>query len=135
MRDDAETPIELDFPAHAVLLGVRAIAVGRGDCPLLKQRFTELCGPLADRTLSTLFIVVKLLALKSRRRLSVHVPGCAGISGDEIMLLAAIAQAQSRPGPAQPNSSWMARLTGGVFDPALERSVAEVAELLSLSDR
>ena len=128
--------VGIDFTAHVLLWGLRAHVVGRDQCPLVRRRFHELCGDRADELVGALLLVVRLLALKSQRRIKVHLPGCAAISGDEMMLLAAVADAQDRcgalPGPAQ---SWMARLTGGVFDPSLERSVGDLAALLSRSGR
>lgn len=132
--DEPTEPVDLDFAGHVLLCGLRAQVVGRGDCPLVQRHFEELCGPLAARAQGALFVVMKLLALRSQRRLRVHLPGCSSISVDEMMLLSAIADAQANGAPAaSAGRSWMARLTGGVFDPALERAVCELGDLVARS--
>jgi hypothetical protein len=131
---DAPVPVELDFVAHALLGGLRAHAVGHGDCGLVKQRLSALCGSLAEDMDAAILLVVRLLALRSRRRLRVHLPHCSGLSGDEMMWLAAVADGQGRGAPQLRSHSWMTRLAG-VFDPGLEWAVAEVARVLARSGR
>jgi hypothetical protein len=132
---DAPVPIELDFVAHALLVGLRGHVVGVPDCPLVRRRLTDLCGAHAEELSAAMLLVVRLLALKSRRRLKVHLPHCSAISSDELIWLSAIADAQCENGARRdPDRSWMAMLAG-VFDPSLERATADLAAMLAESGR
>jgi hypothetical protein len=140
IAEDPAEPVELDFAHHVLLTGVRALIVGRGDCVVVRRAFGELCGPRADQMLGTLYLVVKLLAFASRRRLRVHLPGCSAVSQDELMLLSAFTEAQGwAPHPAGRRApqagSWIERLTGAERDRALDAAMADLADLLALSGR
>lgn len=127
-------PIELSRAEHLVLRAVRAFVVGRGDCLTLRHTLAALCGAQTDQTLGALMVAVRLLALRSRRRLSVHLPGCGAISGDELMLLAALAAAQARAGGSgRPACPWIARLIGAPADPSLCAAFEAVGQLLAAS--
>ena len=116
-------PIELDEAAHVLLSGMRAIAVGRGECPALRRRFSELCGPSGDEALNVLFVFMKQLAFCGRRRLRVHMPGCCAVSSDELIFLSAIAAAQEGAGAGDGGDRrWLSSLTGEEADQALAKA-------------
>jgi hypothetical protein len=125
--DEPSEAIELDETAHALLWGLRAIVVGRGDCPALRRAFLDLCGDQGDEALSALFVIIKQLAFRSRRRLSVHLPGCCAISGDELRFLSIVASAQTAE---KESSAWLAGLIGSDVDLTLSRSIGVLANIL-----
>lgn len=141
LLDSAEGPddgemISLDRAPHTLLMGLRMIVVGRAECPVLRRMFVELCGPSGDEALTSLFVIVKLVAFRSRRRLSVHAPGCPAISSDELIFLSALAAAQ-RPeieGHAS-EGLWLSSLIGAEADSALSGSLRALAGLLTAADQ
>lgn len=138
MRPDEPAPVqpvELNHAEHLVLRAVRAFVVGRGDCLTLRHTLAALCGPRTDQTLCALMVAVRLLALRSRRRLRVHLPGCGVISADELMLLSALAATQGRDGlPAGGGAGlWLSRLTGAPADACLCAAFEDVGRLLAMS--
>lgn len=89
-------------------------------------------GDFADDALNTLFVLVKQIAFKSRRRLRVHAPGCSAISGDELLFLGAIAAAQTEEAE-EPERLWLSRLIGQDADPGLVASVRALARVLAMN--
>ena len=127
--------LELGYAEHLLLQAVRAMAIGRGDCPMIQRSFADACGPLANQAMTALFVLVKQLAWKSGRRLALHVPGCRRISGDELMLLRAFADAQA-VAHTQTDArldEQLGRLLGRAPDPSIRASIRMVAYLLSLN--
>ncbi len=88
-------------------------------------------GDFADDALNTLFVLVKQIAFKSRRRLRVHAPGCSAISGDELLFLGAIAAAQTEEAEEPERSR--SRLIGQDADPGLAASVRALARVLAMN--
>jgi hypothetical protein len=88
------TLADLSPAEHLLVWGLRTIAVGHGDCPLLTQTFARRCGPMGGAALQAYFTLVQLIGLSSRRRLRVHVPGCACVSVDETAVVGIVAAAQ-----------------------------------------
>ncbi len=128
-------PLELGYAEHLLLQAVRAMAIGRGDCPMIQRAFDDACGPLANQAMTALFVLVKQLGWKSDRRLALHVPGCRGVSGDELMLLRAFADAQAAAeGRTDARlDDQLSRLLGRAPDPSIRASIRMVAYLLSLN--
>ncbi len=96
-----ETPVnqqatlhDLDPAEHLLVWGLRTIAVGHSDCPLLTKTFVSRCGPMGAPALQAYFTLVQLIGMSSRRRLQVHVPGCACVSVDETAVLGIVSAAQ-----------------------------------------
>ena len=87
----------LSHGEHLVIFGLRAMATGQMDCPVVRRAFEALLAGNADRTLGDLLVFVRLLALAATRRLRVHAPGCCALSGDEVLMLSAIGAAQTEP--------------------------------------
>ncbi len=137
MRDVRSTTeaLELGHVEHLLLQAVRATAIGRGDCPMIRRSFEDVCGPLASQAMTALFVLVKQLAWKSGRPLALHVPGCRGISRDELMLLRAFADAQAaaRTQTDVRLDEQLSRLLGRPPDPSIRASIRMVAYLLSLN--
>ena len=94
--DDVETVQDLTRPEHLLVWAMRAIALGHEDCPTVVRTFRHACGTHGDETLQTYVIFIRYLALSSRRRLQVHVPGCPCVGTDEAAALAIIAAALSK---------------------------------------
>ncbi len=94
-EDRALTLHDLDPAEHLLVFGLRAIAVGHGDCPTLAHTFTRRCGPMGAPALQAYFTLLKLIGMSSRRRLQVHVPGCACVSVDETAVVGVVAAAQA----------------------------------------
>lgn len=97
------TPIALETPKslqdltqseHLLVWGLRTMAVGHADCPLMHQTFGRLCGPLGPATLQAYFILVKLVGMASRKPLQVHAPGCPCLGMDETAVIGVVAAAQ-----------------------------------------
>ena len=134
--DLSPEPVELDEAGHVLLCGMRAIAVGRSECPTLRRMFGDLCGSSGEEALNILFVVIKQLAFTSKRRLCVHVPGCRRISRDEMMFLSALAAAQDDGAGAAPCTRlWLSRLTGREADASLVRSLGVLAGVLNANGR
>ena len=92
--DNTVTLQDLDPAEHLLVWGLRTIAVGHGDCPLLSKTFISRCGPMGAPALQAYFTLVQLIGMASRRRLQVHVPGCACVSVDETAVLGVVSAAQ-----------------------------------------
>lgn len=95
--DVPESLEDLSRPEHLLVWALRAIGVGRGDCPLLAQTFTRALGPRGPEVFGAYLVLVKSIALTSRRRLAVHVPGCPCLGADELAVLGIVAAAQDEP--------------------------------------
>jgi hypothetical protein len=93
--NEAQTLQDLDRPEHLLVWALRAIVLGHGDCPMLKRTFDRVCGPMSGDALITYTAIVKIIAMTGRRRLLVHVPGCAAVSPDEKAIVGVVAIAQS----------------------------------------
>ena len=92
--DDIETVEDLTRPEHLLVWAMRAIALGHEDCPTLVRTFRAACGVLGDPLLQSYTVFIRYLALVSRQRLRVHVPGCPCVARDERGALAVVAAAQ-----------------------------------------
>ena len=80
---------------HLVLLGLRALALGHAECPVLRRTFESLLGSDADDALAHMLTFVRVLAPAGARPVRLHAPGCCGVSADERRVLAALAAGQS----------------------------------------
>ena len=100
--DVPETIEDLSRPEHLLVWALRAIGVGRGDCPLLVQAFTRALGPKGVEAFGAYFVLVKSIAMTSRRRLAVHVPGCPCLGADELAVLGVVAAAQNELEASEP---------------------------------
>jgi hypothetical protein len=85
---------ELTRPEHMLVWALRAICIGHEDCPMLAQTFTRICGETGMQILAAYHAVVMTIGVTARRRLVVHVPGCACVSADEQAMLALVSAAQ-----------------------------------------
>jgi hypothetical protein len=135
--EDAIESFELDPTEHMLLWSFRAMAIGRGDCPMLRAVFQEACGPLADQALTALFVLVKQLGWRGRRGLRLHAPGCRAISGDEMLVLAAFSAAQEAQagGDGWRLTERLSRLMGAAPEASMEASAKMVGYLLALNGR
>lgn len=80
---------------HLVLFGLRAIALGHADCPVLTRTFRGLLGSDADDALMHMLAFVRVVGGAGARRVRLHPPGCCGVSPDERRVLGVVAAAQA----------------------------------------
>jgi hypothetical protein len=98
MHPDPSCPVDLrdlDYGEHLVLWSFRALASGRGECPVTRREFDHACGALAGEARNALFVFVQQLAMRGRRSITLAPPGCLSITRDEQLLLALFAAAQA----------------------------------------
>jgi hypothetical protein len=86
--------------------------------------------------LGAYFVLVKSIALASRRRLAVHVPGCACLGADELAILGIVAAAQSEADADADAPGLLGLrlrfLVAGEPNPVLARAARIVARALQL---
>ncbi len=92
--DDVRTVESLTRPEHLLVLALRSIAFGRGDCPLLREGFDRICGVNGGYALSVYAALILNIGLDGRRRLTLHSPGCIGVARDELAVLGVVAAGQ-----------------------------------------
>jgi hypothetical protein len=85
---------ELSRPEHLLVWAMRAFCLGHEDCPLLAKTFAHACGGSGLQALAAYHAVVMTIGVAARRRLEVHVPGCACVSADEQAMVAVVSAAQ-----------------------------------------
>jgi len=126
-------PQPFDFddlaPRDAALLSVvRAIAIGRGECPLLRSMLAPYAEDV-DAAFAHALAFVRLIGWRGTRRIRLHAPGSRGVSDDEILILAATDPAVG------PGSDWrealVAELMGGAFDRCVAAAAFGVARACS----
>jgi hypothetical protein len=64
--DNLATVEQLTRPEHLLVWAMRAIALGREDCPIVVRTFRSACGARGDQMLQTYTIFIKYLALARR---------------------------------------------------------------------
>lgn len=74
---------------------LRTVAVGHGECPMVRRIFRQSFGAAADDAFLSFFIAVRTLGWCGRRKLRLHVPGCMAVSPDELAIVALFAEAQA----------------------------------------
>jgi hypothetical protein len=123
---------DLSRPEHLLVWTLRAIALGNEDCPIVASTFRRVCGREGDEALQAYSVYVSLIA---RRRLRVHVPGCACVGRDELAVVAVIAAAQSSLHDLDeaPLRGRLVALVGRDPDEALLFVAQSIARLLSES--
>lgn len=108
---EAQSPRRLDDllqGEHMLLWAFRTLAVGLGDCRLLKRQFDEACGPAGAQALAALSVFVRELGINGRRKVSVAAPGSACITQDERLILALFAAAQDEDyGRLEAHLAWL----------------------------
>jgi hypothetical protein len=90
----AETLESLTRPEHLLVWAMRAIALGREDCPVVVKMFHRVCSARGQEVLQAYGVFVKYVAMTSQRRLQVHAPGCPCVGGDEQAVVQVLAAAQ-----------------------------------------
>ncbi|WP_332765404.1 hypothetical protein [Phenylobacterium sp.] len=86
---------ELCQGEHMLLWAFRALAIGAGDCRLVRQQFDDACGPVGVEALAALTVFVRELARGGRRKITLAAPGSMRITRDEQLILALFAAAQA----------------------------------------
>jgi hypothetical protein len=79
---------------HMLLWSFRAMAVGRGDCVLVRRQFEDTCGALATEAQAALGVFVRELGAAGRRKVTLAAPGSFRLTCDEQLVLAVFAAAQ-----------------------------------------
>ncbi len=80
-------------PERLLVWALRAMAVGRGDCPCLLRAFSDACGRMGHPVLHAYFVLVRSIGVTSRRRLRVLYPGCPDTTFDERAIVGVVAAA------------------------------------------
>ena len=80
-------------PEALLVWAIRALAVGRGDCPCLLRAFGDACARMGPPVLHAFFVLVKSIGMTSRRRLCVLYPGCPDTTFDERAIVGVVAAA------------------------------------------
>src|SRR5580698_9147920 len=96
MADDALASTEamaVVEPERLLVWALRAMAVGRGDCPGLLRAFSDACGRMGGPALHAYFVLVKSIGMTSRRRLRVLFPSCPDFTFDERAIVGVVAAA------------------------------------------
>lgn len=93
-RQAAPRVYELSRAEHMLVWALRAICIGHEDCPMLAQTFSRICGESGMQILAAYHAVVMTIGVTARRKLTVHVPGCACVSADEQAMVSVISAAQ-----------------------------------------
>jgi len=96
MMEDALAVTEamaLVEPERLLVWALRAMAVGRGDCPGLLRAFNNACGRMGAPALHAYFVLVKSIGMTSRRRLRVLCPSCPDFTFDERAIVGVVAAA------------------------------------------
>jgi len=126
---------DLSRPEHLLVWAMRAIALGHEDCPTLVNTFRRVCGARAEQTLQAYGVFIKYVAMTSRQRLGVHVPGCPCVGGDEAAVVSVIAAAQSSLHDLDeaPLRARLGGLVGREPDGALLFAAQSIARLLAAS--
>jgi hypothetical protein len=96
MTDDAlaETgAVAAMEPERLLVWALRAMAVGRCDCPGLLRAFGDACGRMGAPALHAYFVLVRSIGMTSRRRLRVLCPSCPNFTFDERAIVGVVAAA------------------------------------------
>ncbi len=80
-------------PERLLVWAIRAMAIGRGDCPCLLRAFSDACGRMGPPVLRAYFVLVRSIGMTSRRRLRVLYPGCSDTTFDERAIVGVVAAA------------------------------------------
>jgi hypothetical protein len=80
-------------PEQLLVWALRAMAVGRADCPGLLRAFSDVCGRMGASALHAYFVLVKSIGMTSRRRLRVLHPNCPSFTFDERAIVGVVAAA------------------------------------------
>jgi hypothetical protein len=91
----AEDFARLTRAEQLIVWTLRTIAVGHGECPMVRRLFRHSFGANADDAFLGFFIAVRTLGWCGRRKLRLHVPGCMAVSPDERAIVALFAEAQA----------------------------------------
>lgn len=81
--------------AGYALWGFRAAAVGHIDCPSLVKGYERLFGDRADAALSAILVFTRTIGNCGARRIALAVPGCCGVTSDELSIVAVLGAAQA----------------------------------------
>lgn len=134
MRPDPALPADLrdlGYGEHLVVWGFRALASGRGDCPVVTREFRQACAHLAAGTRAALAVFVRQLALQGRRPVALAPPGCLTLTRDEQVVVAVFAAAQAQDQPRlDAHLTWLLARPPG---PPFAAAASAVAQALALN--
>ncbi|MEM6414763.1 MAG: hypothetical protein AAF720_08920 [Pseudomonadota bacterium] len=86
---------QLGLGAGYALWGFRAAAVGHIECPALVKGYQRLFAENADHALSMILLFTRTTGNIGTRRIGLAVPGCCGVTSDELSIVAVLAAAQA----------------------------------------
>lgn len=102
---------ELGFASGFALWGFRACARGQVMCCAVIHGFERVFDDDAPAVLANLLALARMMGGKGRRKIGLAMPGCAGITADELSLAALLAAAQT--GEAEKRDAHLAWLFAG----------------------
>jgi hypothetical protein len=77
------------------ILGFRAHVFGCSDCCCAQSGFNAALGREADRALTDLLVLTRMIRQEGQRRVSISAPGCGRVTEDEVCLARALLAAQA----------------------------------------
>jgi hypothetical protein len=105
----AEELLTFGYAEHLLIWSWRRIAMGRTDCPLILDQFTDACCEDGPEVFVTFCVFLKALAVTSRRQFVIGTPGCTAVTADERQVLTLLAAAQSQaPARLEAHLRWIA---------------------------
>ena len=90
------TTLQLGCGARCALRAFRATATGHADCPVLARGFDQLFQDRSVEAREALFYFTRVIEAYGKRRIDLAEPGCCGVTGDELSIIAALAAAQNK---------------------------------------
>lgn len=87
---------DLPFSSAFSLWGFRAIATGHVNCPAVINGYHRALGQHAEKSYKALKNFVFSLSRSGRRSIKIAMPGCLGVTADELSILGAIHAAQTQ---------------------------------------
>lgn len=118
---------ELGFGAGFALWGFRACARGQVMCCAVIHGFERMFGDDAPAVLSNLLALARMMGGKGRRKIGLAMPGCAGVTADEVSVAALLAAAQA--GETEKRDAHLAWLFAGPAPEAASAAADRVGRL------
>ncbi|MEO0399524.1 MAG: hypothetical protein AAF224_08915 [Pseudomonadota bacterium] len=122
---------QLGLGAGYALWGFRAAAVGQIECPALVRGYRRLFEKSADDALSAVLVFARTIGSEGVRRIGLGVPGCCGVTSDELSIAAVLSAAQAEDTSRRDaHLLWLLGCTG---DGASARAADDVAAAFLVS--
>ncbi|MCG8443995.1 MAG: hypothetical protein MI723_19505 [Caulobacterales bacterium] len=130
LHPDLTVP-DLGLAAGFGLFGFRACALGYGRCCAVVHGFDRALGHDAPAALAGMAAFARSLGVKGHRRINLNLPGCVGVTLDELNVVGALAAAQADE--AAERDRRLAGLFGGPVDEAAAPAVDQVSSAFAVN--